>query len=88
MNNDKWESWLQVTSTLAVLIGVALVVLQLRQNSELIELQILKQDSESSIEHILSVLPENFYEIRQKSIEDPGGLTDLEFRAVDAFLWP
>ncbi len=72
MNNDKWESWLQVTSTLAVLIGVALVVLQLRQNSDLIELQILKQDSESSIEHILSVLSENFYEIRQKSIEDPG----------------
>ncbi len=73
MNNDKWESWLQVTSTLAVLIGVALVVLQLRQNSDLIELQILKQDSESSIEHILSVLSENFYEIRQKSIEDPRG---------------
>jgi hypothetical protein len=38
-------------------------------------------------DRILGVLPQNLYEIRQKSIDDPSNLTHLEFRALDAFLW-
>ena len=86
MHNTRWESWLQISSAIAVVVGVALVILQLRQNAELIELQIMKQDNESYAENMLSVLPENFYDIRQKAFDDPESLTQLEYRALDVYL--
>jgi len=87
MNNKNLEYWLQLSSTLAVLVGVVLVILQLRQNAELIELQILKEDANSYYESVQENLPENMFEIWQKSHDDPKSLTPLEFRALDAELW-
>ena len=87
MSNVKFDNWIRISSTVAVLIGVALVVFELRQNTALVELQILKQDSDKYVENALSVLPENIYEIRQKSMDDPENLSHLEFRALDSFYW-
>ena len=87
MKNNNWDGWLQISSTLTVLFGIALVVFELQQNSDLIELQIVKDDADKIDERILAILPQNMYEIRQKSIDDPSNLTHLEFRAVDAMLW-
>lgn len=87
MNKLKSESLLQVFSTIAVLIGIALVIVELRQSSELVELQILKQDVESANDRGLGVLPENIYEIRQKSIDDPENITHMEYRAMDGYFW-
>jgi len=87
MDNKKSENWLQLFSTVAVLAGIGLVVIELRQSTELVELQILKQDVESANEIGISVLPENIYEIRQKSIDAPESLTHMEFRALDGFFW-
>jgi len=87
MKNNNWDGWPQILSTLAVLFGIALVVFELQQNSDLIELQIVKDDVDKMDDRILGVLPQNLYEIRQKSIDDPSNLTHLEFRALDAFLW-
>jgi len=87
MNRKDWESWLQISSTIAVLGGVVLVIAQLRQNAELIELQILKEDANSYFESVQENLPDNMLEIWQKSHEDPTSLTLLEFRAMDSELW-
>ena len=87
MNNNKRDGWVQISSTLAVLIGVALVIMELRQNSDLIEFQILKQDAESADDRLTSLLPQNIWEIRQKSIDDPENLTHMEYRAMDGYLW-
>ena len=87
MAKIKSESLVQFFSTIAVLIGIALVIVELRQSSELVELQILKQDVEGANERRLNVLPENIYEIRQKSIDDPENLTHLEYRAMDGYFW-
>ena len=87
MKGRNLDTWIRVSSTLAVLIGVALVVIELRQTSDLVELQILKQDSDKYIENALAVLPDNIYEIRQKSMENPRDLTHLEFRALDSLYW-
>ena len=65
MTRIKSENLIQVFSTVAVLIGIALVIVELRQSSELVELQILKQDVEGANERGLNVLPENIYEIRR-----------------------
>ena len=87
MKNHRTDAWIQIASTAAVLVGVALVVTEIRQNSELVELQILKQSSDNFVQYSLSLLPENIYEIRQKSMDDPENLTHLEYRALDSFYW-
>ena len=87
MKNKKSDDWVRGLSTIAVLLGVALVILELRQNSDLIELQILKQSSDNFAENSLSLLPENLYEIRQKSMDNPQDLTHLEYRVLDSYYW-
>jgi hypothetical protein len=87
VQNNKLEHWIQLSSTGAVLVGVLLVVIQLRQNSELIELQILKDDANSYIENEINLLPENVYEIRQKSLDRPDDLTLYEYQVMDGLYW-
>ena len=78
---------LQVSSNLAVLLGVVLVVLQLRQNAELLELQILSQESDSYIENEIAMIADNYTETWRKMIEEPENLTMAEYRAIDSHLW-
>jgi hypothetical protein len=78
---------LQISSNFAVLVGVVLVIVQLRQNAELLELQILKQDTDSYIENEIAMLPENYTEIWAKMILEPENLTLSEFRAIDSHFW-
>jgi len=87
VKNKKLEHWIQLSSTGAVLFGVILVVIQLRQNSELIELQILKEEANSYIENEINLLPENIYEIRQKSLNEPDELTLYEYQVLDGLYW-
>jgi hypothetical protein len=87
MQKGNWENWLSLSSTLAVVVGVALVVLQLRQNAELLELQILKQDADNRIQASMESMPENIYEIRLKAIREPENLTQLEYHIMDGYLW-
>ena len=87
MKHNKWESQLQIVSALAVLVGVVLVIVQLRQNADLLELQILKQDAESNTAATVEMLPDNIYDISLKSITDPRSLTQLDYMKLDAFLW-
>ena len=87
MRISDWERWLHVSSTIAVLIGVVLVILQLRQNAELIELQIMKDDANSYYESMQDQLPDNMLEISHKARTDPKSLTEAEFLAMDAELW-
>jgi hypothetical protein len=85
--NNKLEIWVQISSAVAVLIGILLVVIQLRQNAELFELQILKEDFNSYIENEVSLLPENIYEIRQKSLDEPENLTLYDYQVLDGLYW-
>ncbi len=87
MIRKDWNNWLQISSTLAVLAGVVLVIAQLRQNAELIELQILKQESESYIQNFAEILPENFTQVWLKAIDDPQSLSRDEIFAVDIYLY-
>ena len=87
MKNSRLENWLSLSSALAVLIGVVLVLIQLRQNAELLELQILKQDADNYTETEASLLPENIYEIRQKSLDEPENLTPFEYQVLEVFYW-
>jgi hypothetical protein len=87
MNDHKWERYFLISSNLAVMVGVILVVIQLRQNADLLELQILKQDADEYVANAIETLPENFDEIMYKSMESPGDLTGPEIISLDKYFW-
>ena len=87
MKNSNWKQYFQISSNLAVLAGVILVVLQLKQSTDLLELQILKQDSDSYSASALETLPENFDEIHYKAVESPEDLTGAEIMSLDKYYW-
>ena len=49
MKHINYKDWLQLSANVAILAGVVLVIFQLRQNADLLEFQILKQDADSYI---------------------------------------
>jgi len=87
MENNKWGRYFQVATNLAVLLGVVLVVIQLRQNSELLKLQIIKQDADTYTSAALETLPEDFNDVLYKSIESPEELNGAEILALDRYFW-
>ena len=87
MNRSDILQWLQVSANIAILAGVMLVVLQMRQNADLLELQILKQDADSYIAAELALIGENYTATWQKMLEEPENLTLAEKRALESILW-
>ena len=67
-----------------VFAGVVLVIFQLRQNADLLELQILKQDVDSYIAGELMMIGENYADTWQKMVEEPENLNLAELRAIES----
>ena len=87
MKHIDYKGWLQLSANVAILAGVALVIFQLRQNANLLELQILKQDADSYITAELMMIGENYADTWQKMIEEPENLNLAEIRAIESHLW-
>ena len=87
MKHIDYKGWLQLSANLAILAGLVLVIFQLRQNADLLELQILKQDTDSYIAGDLMMIGENYAVTWQKMIEEPENLSLAEFRAIESHLW-
>jgi hypothetical protein len=85
--NSQLGSWLQLGGNLGILIGLILVGLQMRQSTELLELQLRKTEAENYISSDLSVLGEEWPRVWQKQFDDPKGLTLAEQRILEATLW-
>jgi len=87
MKHIDYKGWLQVSANVAILAGVVLVIFQLRQTADLLELQILKQDTDSYISGELVMIGENYADTWQKMIEEPENLNLAEMRAIESHLW-
>ena len=87
MKHINYKDWLQLSANVAILSGVVLVIFQLRQNADLLELQILKQDVDSYIAGELMMIGENYADTWQKMIEEPENLNLAELRAIESHLW-
>ena len=87
MKHIDYKGWLQLSANVAILAGVALVIFQLRQNAELLELQILNQETDSYIAGDLMMIGENYADTWQKMIEEPENLNLAEMRAIESHLW-
>lgn len=87
MNFEKVNKWLQVSANIGIVLGLVLVGLQLRQNSELARIQLLYQESERAIELETLVVGEQAADVWAKSIQAPEDLTLAEVRIMEALLW-
>lgn len=87
MESNKVGYWLQIAANIGILGGLVLVGLQMRQNSELLELQLLREEADSFIAAQQAYVGENFAEVWQKHIQEPENLTLAEMRIMESNLW-
>ena len=83
---DRASSWLSLVASLAILVGLILVAIELNQNTEHLRLQLLDQSAARETESNLALLGENPTAAIEKSVREPENLTYAEFRIVDAYL--
>lgn len=84
MNFKKLNDWLRVIADLGILIGIVLVLLQMRQNENLMRAQIMNQYFDSYSSYEASFAGENLPTIWEKSMVEPENLTLAEMRALEA----
>lgn len=87
MDIGKLNNWLQVTANIGIVLGLVLVGVQLKQNSDLARMQLLSEESQRLVDFELEVVGERGAEVWAKSIEDPENLTLAEVRIMEALLW-
>lgn len=87
MDFGRLNSWLQVSANIGIVLGLVLVGVQLKQNTDLARIQLLNEESRRLVDFELEVVGERGAEVWAKSIEDPDNLTLAEVRIMEALLW-
>ncbi len=87
MDYSKLNNWLQVSANIGIVLGLVLVGVQLKQNSDLTRIQLLYEESNRVIEFEYQLVGEEGAAVWAKSIEDPQNLTLAEVRIMEAMLW-
>ena len=87
MDFGKLNSWLQVSANIGIVLGLVLVGIQLKQNSDLARIQMLNVESQRIVDIELEVVGERGAEVWAKSIEDPENLALDEVRIMEALLY-
>jgi len=83
--NEKLNLSVQVLTIITLVIGVALVVYELRQTRELAKVQIISDSYALFVENNLSWLGEEPLEVVAKSCTDPESLTNKELDMLTVF---
>ncbi len=88
MEANKIGYWLQVGANIGILGGLVLVGMQINQNTEMVRLQMLNEESlrVTSGEYVL--VGESGAAAWAKALHDPLNLTFEEQRIVEALIWP
>ncbi len=84
MKLNKIADWLQIIANFGILIGLILVLMQMRQNEELQRIQIMNQYHDSYSAYETAFAGENLPDIWEKSWLEPENLTLSEMRAMEA----
>lgn len=87
MDQEKLNRRLQTIANLGIVAGLVLVGVQLKQNSELLKLQLLYEESQRSIGIETLVIGEDAAQVWAKSLTDAANLTLAEQRVMEAILW-
>lgn len=87
MDSSKLGNWLQVAANIGIVLGLVMVGVQVKQNSDLTRIQLLYEESRRTVDLESTVVGERGAEVWAKSIEDPENLTLAEVRIMEALLW-
>lgn len=82
---SKLDTWVQVATAIAVLVGLALVIYELRQTKELTRLQLTQASSDEIQSEQIALLGENGASALRKACLAPETLTDDELFVVHYF---
>ena len=78
---------LQIAASIGIFIGLLLVGVQLKQNSNLLKTQLLYEESHRAIQVETAVVGEEGATVWAKSVSDPESLTLADHRIMEALLW-
>lgn len=87
MNYGKVSDWLQVAANLGIVVGLVLVGVQLKQNSDLLKTQLLFEESRRAVDLETLVVGENGAETWARSISNASELSLADQRIMEALLW-
>jgi hypothetical protein len=86
VDSERINRWLTLTANIGILIGVALLVFEIRQNSDLMRLQFINDDLLLVADSEIPMLGDDPAAVMMKSFERPQDMTYADFRIVDAYL--
>lgn len=86
MDSDKINKWLTLGANIGILVGLALVIFEIRQNSELLRLQFINDDLLIIADSETPLLGDNPATTMMKSIFSAEEMTYADYRIVDAYL--
>ena len=86
MDSDSLNKWLTLAANVGIMIGLILVVIQIRQNSDLVRTQLIAD--EYALVSVLDtqIVGENPAEALMKAMYSPQDMTYADFRINDAYL--
>ncbi len=77
MTKDSLSRWLTFSANIGVVIGLALLVVELKQNSELVRAQIHQARSDSYVSDMIAISDTEFLLPAYEKLSDGGGITDV-----------
>ena len=86
MNNDRMAKWIGIATNLAVLAGVFLLVVEIRQNNQLAAIDSIQERRYIQQQSEMEFYDKDVSDVWIKSIIEPGSLTLTEIRVMDAYL--
>ena len=87
MNTDQLSSWLQITASVGVLGGLVLVGFQLEQNSEILQAQMMSDESRSAIDQEMQIIGEHGAAAWVSAMSDPSSVSPEHHRVMEAIYW-
>ena len=77
MTTDSLSRWLTFSANVGVVIGLILLVVELKQNSELVRAQIHQARSDNYVSDMIAISDTEFLLPAYEKLSDGGGITDV-----------
>jgi hypothetical protein len=86
MTKANLSQWVTAATNIAVLIGVFLLVFELRQNAELVRVEMIQNRIDAFQQAEAGFFDPDLSQVWVKSIEEPESMSLAEIRMMDAYL--
>ena len=85
MQFEKIEKYFGFLSSIALLVGIVLIIFELRQNQEIARVELIASSNQSSTDLDMSLMDTSIAQMLAKVLSNSSELTDSELLQFDAF---